>query len=84
MQEPAACGALPAQHDSVHSGPLAAAGQAMLPATNVSNSVTARIALAAIIALIASTLALVGSGLRFTTARAYETSDKWMCLRNVG
>ena len=56
MQEPAACGALPAQQDSVHSGPLAAAGQAMLPATRASSIVTARIALAATIALIAKAL----------------------------
>jgi hypothetical protein len=65
MHEPTACGALPAQQASVHSGPLAAAGKAMLPATRVSKSVTARIALAAIIALVAHSECLPESGFCF-------------------
>ena len=56
MQEPAACGALLAQQASVHSGPLAAAGHTMLPATSISNSAAARVALATIVALLKNSL----------------------------
>jgi hypothetical protein len=66
MQEPAACGALPAQQASVHSGPLAFAGKTMVPPTSVSNSVTARIALAPIIAVRTNRFGLPESGLCFT------------------
>jgi hypothetical protein len=54
MHEPAACAARPAQQASVHSGPLAAAGKTMLPATSVSNSIVASTALAAIVAVLAN------------------------------
>jgi hypothetical protein len=74
MQEPAACGALAAQQASVHSGPLAAAGKTMLPATSVSNSVTARNTLAAIIPLLATSPRLPESGLCFTAFCIYETA----------
>jgi hypothetical protein len=69
MQEPAAWGALPAQQASVHIGPLLAMGKAMLPATRVSNRVTARTTLAALIALLTPDLDLPESGFCFTAVR---------------
>jgi hypothetical protein len=47
----------------------------MLPATSVSNSVTARNTLAAIIALLANSLRLTESGSCFTAFCVYETAD---------
>jgi hypothetical protein len=66
MHEPAAWGALPAQQANAQSGPLAAAGQAMLPATKVSNSVTARNALAATVTPRPKNPDFLESGLCFT------------------
>ena len=67
MHEPAACGALPAQQAIAHSGPLADAGQTMLPATSISRSITASIALAAIIVPLANSTLLLELVTCFTT-----------------
>jgi len=72
MQEPAACGAFPAQHAIAQSAPLALARQGMLPATSVSKRVTTRNALAATVARRARIPDFLESGFCMKTLRSAE------------